>query len=458
MSGGCDDQSAALPPDLTVASGCDNPNTSETPPAAVPPSELPLLASPADGIPEPVVSTAGLLAVVEGLAAGTGPVAVDAERASGYRYSSRAYLVQLRRAGFGTALLDPIALPDLTAVSEAIDDAEWILHAAHQDLRCLAEVGLRPQRLFDTELAGRLLGHERVALGTMAENYLGIRLEKGHSAADWSTRPLPQSWLNYAALDVEVLIPLRDVLAKELDATGKREWAEQEFAAELTAVSPAPRAEPWRRTSGIHGIRSARQLAVVRALWRARDQFAASRDVAPGRVLPDSAVIAAAKALPTSLTELLRLPIYGGPRQRRHAHRWFEAITEASGLAPDQLPATTAPATDGPPAGSRWAERDPQAAARLLAARAVVAELSTEHQVLAQNVLASDVLRRLCWDPPQPTAPAVADRLRALGARPWQVGLVTSGLVEMLRKQEQQTQVTAAASVNNAIANSQDLR
>ncbi len=186
------------------------------------------------------------------LAAGTGPIAVDAERASGYRYGQRAYLVQIRRNGSGSFLVDPVAFDDLSPLAEAINDAEWVLHAASQDLPCLSEIGLRPRELFDTELAGRLLGHPRVGLGAMTESVLGIGLEKGHAAADWSTRPLPEDWLRYAALDVEVLIDLRDALAAELDEAGKTEWARQEFAAIAAAPPAAPRVDPWRRTSGMH--------------------------------------------------------------------------------------------------------------------------------------------------------------------------------------------------------------
>jgi ribonuclease D len=354
---------------------------------------------------------------------GTGPVALDAERASGYRYSQRAYLVQLRRAGTGTALIDPIALPDLGEINAAIGDAEWILHAAGQDLPCLAEVGLRPARLFDTELAGRLLGDERVALGTMVERHLGVALEKVHSAVDWSTRPLAYDWLVYAALDVELLVDLRTVLADELERAGKTEWATQEFDAVRTAGPPAPRADPWRRTSGIHKVRSRRQLAAVRALWEARDEYAAERDIAPGRVLPDSAIVDAAQTNPARQQDLMALPIFGGPRQRRRVGRWFGALEAARALPDSELPPLTGPG-DGVPAASRWRERDPVAAARLAAAREVISGLASEHTVLAQNLLASDVVRRLCWEPPQPlTDESIRARLTELGARPWQVDL-----------------------------------
>src|SRR5437868_8318668 len=131
------------------------------------------LLEPREGIPAVVTDARALAATVAAFAAGTGPVAVDAERASGYRYGGRAYLVQLRRAGAGSALIDPIACPDLSALDAAVADAEIVLHAASQDLPCLAEVGFRPRSMFDTELAGRLLGYERVGLGTMVEPVLG---------------------------------------------------------------------------------------------------------------------------------------------------------------------------------------------------------------------------------------------------------------------------------------------
>jgi ribonuclease D len=395
---------------------------------------VPLLREPRDGVPEPLTDPARLADLADSLRAGHGPVALDAERASGYRYSQRAYLVQLRRAGTGTALIDPIALPDLSGIDAAIGDEEWILHAAGQDLPCLAEVGLEPAQLFDTELAGRLLGDERVALGTMVERHLGIGLEKGHSAADWSTRPLPYDWLAYAALDVELLIELRDALADELAGAGKTEWAEQEFEAVRLAGPAPPRQDPWRRTSGMHKLRTRRQLASARELWNTRDQYAAQRDVAPGRVLPDSAIVEAARTDPARPRDLAALPIFGGPRQRRQLDRWFGALEAARALPDDQLPPLTGGGGDGMPATSRWRERDPAAAARLSAARTAITQLADQHQVLAQNLLASDVLRRLCWEPPHPLdEDAVRARLTELGARPWQVELSASTLAAALQ-------------------------
>lgn len=395
------------------------------------PTAVPLL-EPRDGLP-PVVDTAEALdRVVAALARGTGPVAVDAERASGYRYGQRAYLVQLRREGSGTALIDPIALPDLSAVQAVIGDEEWVLHAASQDLACLAEVGLVPARLFDTELAGRLLGHPRVGLGALVQTELGLALEKGHSAADWSTRPLPEPWLHYAALDVEVLVELRDVLAEQLRDQGKQEWARQEFAALLDAPGPPPRVDPWRRTSGVHRLRQRRQLATVRSLWEARDALARRMDVSPGRVLPDAAIVEAAAAQPPSAEALGALPGFSGRGQRRRIATWWKAVDAARQLPDAALP-PPAPRADGPPPARAWRDRDPDAAARLDACRGALRDVADQHGLPVENLLSPDAVRRLAWQPPDPLdAGVVARFLTERGARVWQVELTAALLADAL--------------------------
>jgi ribonuclease D len=399
--------------------GADEPDVPKQP---VPPLTL------RDGLP-PVVDTPDALAdAVARVAAGTGPVALDAERASGYRYSARAYLIQLRREGTGTLLIDPIPFADLSDLNQAIGGAEWILHAATQDLACLREVGLRPASLFDTEHAARLLGYPRVGLATLVESVIGRSMRKEHSAVDWSQRPLPAPWLEYAALDVEVLIELREVLGRQLEETGKAEWAAEEFAY-LAEFSPTPRQDPWRRTSGIHRLKGRRAVAAVRELWLARDQVATERDVTPSRLVPDSALVAAARAMPTSKNALLGTEGFHGRGARRYAEQWLAALDRARQLPDAELPPLTL-RSDGPPQPRVWADRDPEAAARLATARKALAELSERLEVPVENLLTPDHVRRVLWSPPKGSGAglerAVGDELLRLGARPWQVGLTAS--------------------------------
>lgn len=430
-----------MAPDPTDATPDAPPEPASAPEPAPEPAPARPLLTLRETLPDVVNTEAGLAEVCERIAAGTGPVAIDAERASGYRYSSRAYLIQLRRQGSGTFLVDPIPFVILPQLQEALEGTEWILHAATQDLPCLAEVGLLPSQLFDTELAGRLLGYPRVGLATLVETLLGSRLAKEHSAVDWSTRPLPEPWLEYAALDVEVLVELRTLLADELEAAGKAEWARQEFDA-LRGFVPTERVDAWRRTSGLHRVRGRRALAAVRALWETRDEIAEQRDVTPGRILPDSAIVVAAQAMPTDRASLLATKGFHGRGAERYANRWVAALREAAELPESDLP-TRSPRGDGPPLPRAWAEKDPVAARRLALARDAMSALAEEHHLPVENLLTPDYLRRTLWTPPRAReaatlATAVADQLRAFGAREWQVELTNPILVDAILTAEQE--------------------
>ncbi|OSC37459.1 HRDC domain-containing protein [Mycobacterium decipiens] len=404
-------------------------------PGGTEPEPTPLL-HPAGGMPNLCVTASEIAAAAELLDRGRGPFGVDAERASGFRYSNRAYLVQIRRAGAGTVLIDPVShggdpLTVLAPVAAVLNDDEWILHSADQDLPCLAEVGMRPPALYDTELAGRLAGFDRVNLATMVERLLGLGLAKGHGAADWSKRPLPPAWLNYAALDVELLIELRAAISQVLAEQGKTDWAAQEFehlrAFESRSVPAVARRDRWRRTSGIHKVHDRRRLAAVRELWTARDRIAQRRDIAPRRILPDSAIIDAALADPKSLADLVALPVFGGRNQRRSAAVWLAALQAAR---ENRDPPEVAEPANGPPPPGRWIKRKPEAAARLDAARTALGQVSQRVGVPTENLVSPDLVRRLCWeweaatqDFPDPAA-AVEEYLRAGQARIWQRDLV----------------------------------
>ncbi|GEP47739.1 ribonuclease D [Microbacterium saccharophilum] len=362
------------------------------------------------------------------LAGGTGPVAVDVERASGFRYTQRAYLIQVYRRDAGVFLFDPPALGDMAPLQDAIGDVEWVLHAASQDLPSLREENLEPPSIFDTELAARLLGHARVGLGAVVEDTLGITLAKAHSAADWSTRPLPQSWLEYAALDVLHLIDVRDALALELEEQGKTALAQEEFEAVRTRPAKPPREEPWRRLSGLHTVRGRRSLAVAKALWTAREEYAREQDVSPGRLVPDRALVAAVRADPATKQDLARTKEFIGRASRTQLDRWWAAI-EAGRAAP-VLPVERVPG-DGMPPPRAWADRNPAADARLKTVRPRIDDLAEELNMPAENLLTPDTLRRVAWQPPEPLdVDGVGRVLESYGARRWQIAQTAQVIVQ----------------------------
>lgn len=365
---------------------------------------------------------------------GYGPVGVDAERASGFTYFSNAYLLQISRRGAGTYVFDPTNIDDFEPVIQALQPEEWILHSAIADLQSLEELGFVPADLFDTELSARLLGMERVGLGAVLKETLGVELAKAHSAADWSTRPLPQSWLEYAALDVSFLPDLRDALHVKLVEDDKLEIAQQEFQALLHAEQKTPPREPWRRISKLSQIKNRVGLSIARELWHARDEYARSINVAPGRLLPDSSIIAVATNIPRSHGELAKNKDFRGRASRTELQRWWQAILR--GKKSDDLP-TLRPLERAPfPPHRLWEKKHPEPHRRLSQARAALTLEAERLRIPLENLLKPDILRHLAWHPPEIiTDDAISARLAELGARPWQ--------------RQATTQIIAASFVDN---------
>ncbi|MEY4497491.1 MAG: hypothetical protein RLZZ364_796 [Actinomycetota bacterium] len=402
-----------------------------------------LLTAPYAGLPDLVDTEERFQKMLRELAAGTGPFAVDAERASGYRYSARAYLIQIKRTGGGLHLLDPIPFgadnPLFTELNNLWRDDEVILHASTQDLPCLRELGLNPQKLFDTELAGRIVGLPRVGLGALVESLLNIGLTKEHSAQDWSIRPLPEDWLNYAALDVELLIELKGEIEKLLQAAGKERWAREEFAAILAAPPSPKRIDPWRRTTGIHKVKRRQQLAVVKALWEARDDLAAHLDISPGRIFSDLAISTVALSCESApiltkrdLEKVLK-PIGLRARWFENTPRWLKAIAAALELPEDELPPLRLKSDALPPI-KLWRDRFPEAYIPLSHARHEMSLKAAELEIPVENLLSPELIRQIAWR--RPAEADIATILRELGARPWQIEIAQPIFAKALEERE----------------------
>lgn len=409
------------------------------------------LLKPVGGTPRIISTVEALEKAVAEIISGAGPIAIDAERASGYRYSQRAYLIQIKRNGGGLHLIDPIPLANLPAAKSLIEnlnrslaDFEWVIHASTQDLPCLREFGIEPKLLFDTELGGRLAGCERVGLGPLTESLLDLTLAKEHSAVDWSYRPLHPEWLNYAALDVEVLLDLRDAIEKLLNDQGKLTWARADFAAILAAPPNPPRKEPWRRTSGMHKIKNRRDLAIIRELWSARDEVAKDIDLAPGKVLNDALIIEIALAKPKSLGEFKTIPAISNrlrsDEQKSNFPIWFAALERAQNLAESDLPETKS-FTDAMPPVKIWRDKFPIPYARLTHARFAVANLGIELAIPTENIISPEIIRRIAWSSQSDIAligdgARVFERMINFGARSWQAELTAELVAQGLTNDE----------------------
>lgn len=399
------------------------------------PQPLPLLERPRNDRVELIDTVEALSDAVVELGANAGWFAVDAERASGFKYSNRAYLIQISRGESPLYLIDPAAIaPEINSeifknLSNLMQKDVWILHAATQDLPCLAQLGLRPVALFDTELAGRLLGLSRVGLGAMVEHFLNVRLAKEHSAVDWSIRPFHDDWLNYAALDIDVLHELASSVRDALSAADKLAWAEEEFQSLVNFKPKPPKPDRWRGISGLHEIKDQRALAVARELWQAREQLAIKLDVSPGRIIPDAAITAVARELPKSRSQLANQKTFIGRGSRTYLDTWWESIQ--AGLNTNDLPPIKQPAT-GIPNHRNWAQRFPEANARLIALKPVMQALAEQAGMPAENLLTPDYLRVLAWQPPEDLS-EIESFLGALGARPWQVGYCANSFRDVLQ-------------------------
>ncbi len=380
-----------------------------------------------------------LAEAVEKLAKTQGPLALDAERASGFKYSQRAYLIQIKAQDSDIFLIDPTSDPELinSAAFESLrallSDREWILHAATQDIPCLQELDLHPKAIFDTELAGRLAGQPRVGLGSLVETLLGIGLAKEHSAADWSTRPLPESWLNYAALDVELLHELRGKLVSILAQQEKTEWAQQEFENLLSFKVKPQKPERWRSITGLSKVSDQSSLEIARQIWQAREDLAIKMDVSPGRLIPDAAILAVSLAKPKTKPELASLRTFTGRASRSYLDYWWQALQSA--LKATVLPQVRAEKSEGIPNHRNWAAKFPDADRRLRHSRTALTSISEEKNVPLENLLTPDILRQVCFSPPDPaTADSVRDVLLGFGARNWQAELTAESIAEAINR------------------------
>lgn len=404
------------------------------------------LLTPRAGVPDVIISSSKFEEMIADLLKGSGPIAIDAERASGYRYSQRAYLIQVYRKDGGLHLIDPIPFLNSNLWSEFnknFSKIEWVIHASTQDLPCLLELGLDPQNLFDTELGARIAGCPRVGLGPLAESLLELALAKEHSAVDWSIRPLKTEWLTYAALDVDVLLDIRQKVEELLVAKNKLEWAKQDFASILinfkSKQSQPAKPDRWRKTSGMHKVRDRLTMTIIRDLWLDRDLLAQEIDLAPGRVLGDEAIVEIAIKRPENAESLAKVIGWRTRLDSPPFSRWLKVLNQSLQTPIENQVELRLPSQSLPPI-KIWRDKNPLGYARLTHARANISELSAQIEIPTENLVTPELVRKLCWELPSLDASQyesyVAEQLTKMGARSWQVAQVSPLIARAMNQTE----------------------
>lgn len=298
------------------------------------------MTAPPNGLPQIVTTTTALDGLVERLSAAP-RIALDTEAASFHRYVDRVYLLQFS-TDRETALVDPLEIPDLTPIGPllASPELECILHDADYDLRILhRDYGFTARNIWDTRVAAQLAGEPAFGLGALLEKHFGIRLSKQFQRADWSSRPLTDAMIAYAAADTAYLPALRDLLEKQLGTLGRLAWAEEEFL-RLEEVRWSPRAPAGQEFLGLKGAKALRprQLVVLRALWEWRDARARDLDRAPFRVVGNDALVALAREAPTSRDALKRVAGVPTRLAARHGAEWVPVVRAALDLPESEWP------------------------------------------------------------------------------------------------------------------------
>ena len=271
-------------------------------------------------------------------------ISVDLESDSYHHYAEKIALMQIC-GGDSIFILDPLSV-DPAPLASLLEERtkEKIFHDVDYDGRMLLTfLGVKPDPIFDTMIAARILGKEKVGLADLLAEYFGVTADKGFQKADWSRRPLSREMLEYAALDVAHLIELRDILAGEMEEAGRMAWAGEEFARLVANLDPMP--EKKATFSKVKGARdlSPRQLAVLQKLLEWRERKARSMDLPTFKVIGTERLLKIAQLRPRGRRELDRSGILSERQSARFGADILRAVQKGAKIPEAKLPRFPAP-------------------------------------------------------------------------------------------------------------------
>ncbi len=267
-------------------------------------------------------------------------IAFDLEADSMFHFKEKICLIQAA-TGTSSYIIDPLSIPDLSPLSQILSDPDIvkIFHGADYDVRSLyRDYQIALHNLFDTELASRFLGNAETGLNTVLKNRFNITLEKKYQKKDWSQRPLPGPMIEYAAKDVQYLIPLYQIQKKELKQKGRLEWVEEECR-DLTLVRSGPVNERplFTKIKGA-GHLDRRSLAVLEALLEFRLTLAEQKDRPLFKVIGNACLTKIATQKPATMEQLIRSRALSEKQLNMYGHHILKQVQKALAIPEDTLP------------------------------------------------------------------------------------------------------------------------
>jgi ribonuclease D len=266
-------------------------------------------------------------------------VGVDTEFMREKTFFAELCLVQVA-TGNTIYCVDPLGGDPMAAFWEALMRDTWVLHSGRQDIEVVFHTAERlPGRVFDTQVAAGLLGYApQMGYATLVKELFNAEIDKTHTRANWSRRPLPDEYLHYAAEDVEYLLPAKDLLSEELDKKGRLAWAEEDSAALLDpALYDVDPRLAISRLKGARNMRGRRRAAAANlAAWREEEALRANR---PRQwIAKDTALLDVATALPDNLAALGKIRSLPAGLVRRSGKKILDAVARASKADADYQP------------------------------------------------------------------------------------------------------------------------
>ncbi|HEY8298275.1 MAG TPA: HRDC domain-containing protein [Candidatus Baltobacteraceae bacterium] len=344
-------------------------------------------------------------------------VGLDTEFHNERSYTARLMVVQLAFED-GAALVDPLVLPDLRSLAEALCETTVVGHALTSDLKIFADrFDLVPPRVFDCQVAASFLGYGMaISLADLVRELNHVRLKKSQTVSDWSARPLSEHQIEYLIDDVAHLLDMQDKLEERLEAKGRLAWAAQESAA--VADIEKYRVDTRRLYMRIPGSNrmSRRELGILLELATLRDRLARDRDLPLKYVMPDDVLAGLATLRPKRLEDLAALRRLEAGTRRSLGPALLEAVARGEAVAEDALPHKS----PRPLGNAR------ETLAALMSV--VVGEIAREHELPASLLVPRAALERAARE-----VPADRESFEAvLDLSAWRTGLVGEPLWRLL--------------------------